>query len=929
MQKILVLIFVLFSAQLASAQLADTLQIINRNATSRAIMNGSLTISSDSSAFYPGSLVQLDPVGKALKWYNLSNGNNVFNQSLDFNGYDETDILTIETNQSSTSASAAILVVSASNSSLMYYFRGNYLSVYGGIHDYQSQAVAFSRLAKDEKGNTYAYDVNSKDIIKFTVNISSPSITLDSHISLDAITNSNADPIRDFGVWDNNFYVITRNTIYRVNSSGSIVSSYNVNTQNTFGETVNLDRMHVDPNGRLVITANGLPQGAAKQIGGQTTANQGQYILFMWRDLSKVLATLDVKTAGIRGNYDYVKDVFVHTDGSMFIGEGTSLKVHRLNYLNHAPLGRSDFVVGTKTFEVNGMNEGSITRLTREHFEFADYNFHQKLDSIRIRPQAHSALGDFYFDENNNGIYETSEKVVAFYDKKIAVEALDNGQIVYIGDTSSKTAFNQDLLATNVSDGVDWSGNIQFIYGHMYPKKLKINGVQGKDQWRLLANFRENQTIGSFLEPLWTQGATGSDAPTEDPTVFRYSTPDETWTAVTNFSDTLALQEALLVYIYEDDDPTVAGVQGGWPKYLTPDSTKTIMYKRYSTDMKYRRYQLDYSTNLGANAQYRGFNLKGNITGMINDFSAVNNNQFIQNAFYTWNPTLNNGNGGYEFWTTGGGTRGSALIYPGEAVWFKATANNAFVNIATSSFVVGDFVAPKENPEDKRFQFVLSDDGFQDRVILAPNSTLEVQKMTSLSSNYHEVYIKSEQPLIQQGVELNDVVSIPIGVRSSVLDKATLTFTKPTDYAGYVYLKVAKDGQENFYELNDAVALSLVQENGVWKEDGELSLIFQSEQITSVEEEQAELPASFYVSTYPNPFNPTTTLNVDLPVQTRLTIEVFDITGRLIQTLAKNQSRVAGSYSYQLNMAGQSSGLYLIRVQTNAQTYVQKITLIK
>ncbi len=84
---------------------------------------------------------------------------------------------------------------------------------------------------------------------------------------------------------------------------------------------------------------------------------------------------------------------------------------------------------------------------------------------------------------------------------------------------------------------------------------------------------------------------------------------------------------------------------------------------------------------------------------------------------------------------------------------------------------------------------------------------------------------------------------------------------------------------------------------------------------------------------YPNPFNPSTTLNYNLAQDSFVNIAVFDIMGRQIKTLV-NQQQVANQYNIQwdgLTDAGITapSGTYLIRMQANGYHNTQKILFLK
>lgn len=82
------------------------------------------------------------------------------------------------------------------------------------------------------------------------------------------------------------------------------------------------------------------------------------------------------------------------------------------------------------------------------------------------------------------------------------------------------------------------------------------------------------------------------------------------------------------------------------------------------------------------------------------------------------------------------------------------------------------------------------------------------------------------------------------------------------------------------------------------------------------------------VGNYPNPFNPSTTINFMLSRAGNARLTVYDITGRAVTTLAE-QSFTAGQHSIVWNAAGLASGIYLVRLESAGQFDTHKITLLK
>jgi hypothetical protein len=79
---------------------------------------------------------------------------------------------------------------------------------------------------------------------------------------------------------------------------------------------------------------------------------------------------------------------------------------------------------------------------------------------------------------------------------------------------------------------------------------------------------------------------------------------------------------------------------------------------------------------------------------------------------------------------------------------------------------------------------------------------------------------------------------------------------------------------------------------------------------------------------YPNPFNPTTKLSFALPVRSRLTLNVYDVTGRHVGTLV-NGWQDAGAHQVVFDGSGLSSGIYFCQLKTDQSTAMTKIVLLK
>ncbi len=105
--------------------------------------------------------------------------------------------------------------------------------------------------------------------------------------------------------------------------------------------------------------------------------------------------------------------------------------------------------------------------------------------------------------------------------------------------------------------------------------------------------------------------------------------------------------------------------------------------------------------------------------------------------------------------------------------------------------------------------------------------------------------------------------------------------------------------------------------------------IFKYASTIGIQQISGEVPEKFELSqNYPNPFNPVTNIKFSIPKQGNVKLVVFDITGRQVAELV-NEQLSAGSYNFDFNASGLSSGAYFYKLVTNEFTDVKKMILVK
>jgi len=90
-----------------------------------------------------------------------------------------------------------------------------------------------------------------------------------------------------------------------------------------------------------------------------------------------------------------------------------------------------------------------------------------------------------------------------------------------------------------------------------------------------------------------------------------------------------------------------------------------------------------------------------------------------------------------------------------------------------------------------------------------------------------------------------------------------------------------------------------------------------------------EIPSKFSMEkAYPNPFNPITNFNINIPSDGFTHLGIYDINGKLVETII-NESLISGSYQFNWDAKENPSGLYFIKAQFEQNVLSEKIILVK
>ncbi len=124
-------------------------------------------------------------------------------------------------------------------------------------------------------------------------------------------------------------------------------------------------------------------------------------------------------------------------------------------------------------------------------------------------------------------------------------------------------------------------------------------------------------------------------------------------------------------------------------------------------------------------------------------------------------------------------------------------------------------------------------------------------------------------------------------------------------------------------------AYALVNTNDSYHSQATVTLIG-SAGVTAVSQPSPLLiPAKYSLAqNFPNPFNPTTMINYQLPMNSHVVIKIYDMLGREVRTLV-NEDKTAGRYSVEFDASDFSSGIYFYSINAGEYKAVKKMLLLK
>jgi len=159
-----------------------------------------------------------------------------------------------------------------------------------------------------------------------------------------------------------------------------------------------------------------------------------------------------------------------------------------------------------------------------------------------------------------------------------------------------------------------------------------------------------------------------------------------------------------------------------------------------------------------------------------------------------------------------------------------------------------------------------------------------------------------------------------------------LTHTEPKSPDGdtvsfsFTYTAPLSVGPDTLFANGNSVNFDGTNSGDLW--NFAVDKVITVNTIEGISNNNSELNKYSLYQNYPNPFNPVTRINFDIPKNGNVSLKIFDIQGKLVQTLV-NGFKQAGSYSAEFNAGNLSSGVYYYKLESGNYSRVMKMMLVK
>ncbi len=451
----------------------------------------------------------------------------------------------------------------------------------------------------------------------------------------------------------------------------------------------------------------------------------------------------------------------------------------------------------------------------------------------------------------------------------------------------------------------------------LFSPGTKINGdtflpyieIDGNSGWRMMSSPTVDLPIQNLVSFSPIQGfGDGHDKN------FYTNYNGSSWEAPSSLSDSIKNGEGFIFYFFDNTNA---------------ESSELPLKLRATGSVPSSNVTIDLHTS-GDN-----WNLIGNPFNSAIDFSSatVNGGSLASSVGQIYDPSISN----YVTTTSRGDT---------VAAWqgfFIENSTASSITIPTSSQIEdGDFL--KSIPNGNSYLVLQARNtelGLADELVIVFSSDAEIgwdnldaEDLTSLSINHVSftgIGDRNAEKTLQNQFSIptgfEQQIEIPLEVKQTGSNASLeLSISKRVNIPDELELILYDRTKDAFIDLLEDSFERLILEESESADSYQLIL---SKSVSTNGETDPDLPTRFEVfQNYPNPFNPTTKISYSLPESSPVRVEIFNISGALIQSKTfENKQR--GTHFFSFDGSRLSSAVYFYRVTTEFGSQSGKMILLK
>ena len=593
--------------------------------------------------------------------------------------------------------------------------------------------------------------------------------------------------------------------------------------------------------------------------------------------------------------------------------------------LSKYALGSANNGGGTDGAEFSGMSgsasAGTYIYITANTTEFNTFfGFDADYTNGMANINGDDAVELFY---DASGSFSGSESVIDLYGD---IDTDGSGQTWDYTDSWAKSKPTR-TTATSFTSG-NWTyGSANALDGESTnsgattPFPIKGAPITGNSGFRLMSSPRSGTIFDDVLGDLWIQGMSNANTSDGLVNVWTFNVASQSWVALTDLNTaSLSAGKGFLVYVFDDIDwngtadlPVNLHVSGGYNNSSTGTITIgsisngdwDLIGNPYETTIDWDNV-LSSSTNIAATV-YVYDNSGSSASGI--DVNVV-------------------GGGIYRAWNGTTGSLTGGLIAPYQGFWVEATGGTGSISIevADKSTSAGTFYRTLDGANDgsSYLEFTTADGGYSkswlsfrqdgevgpdDRDASRLMPLMASSRLVSLTHNGENSLDINNVPFEYEGT-----ITIPLDVMSLTLeDNSYVTGTSEVsmswnldDLPEHIDLTLVDNLTGEIVYLNNEMSHSFTTEPkgsfsatyeeavGIYPLLGDARFSLQVSYGVLDNAPVKVIPKDYALSpVYPNPFNPSATVRFDVPEVSRVELQVYDVTGKLVETLL-NERMTAG-----------------------------------